>query len=75
MVLLQAYPPIPPHGFFPSPVASSPQGHPYMWGAQVSFIAICLCFQYSMGSPQGHPYMWGAQVSFITMTAFHGFYQ
>lgn len=30
----QAYPPIPPHGFFPSPVASSPQGHPYMWGAQ-----------------------------------------
>ncbi|XP_015619717.1 bZIP transcription factor 1-D isoform X1 [Oryza sativa Japonica Group] len=30
----QGYPPIPPHGFFPSPVASSPQGHPYMWGAQ-----------------------------------------
>nr|ACG35306.1 transcription factor HBP-1a [Zea mays]ACG37756.1 transcription factor HBP-1a [Zea mays] len=30
----QAYPPIPPHGFFPSPVASSPQGHPFMWGAQ-----------------------------------------
>ncbi|CAL5097749.1 unnamed protein product [Urochloa decumbens] len=29
-----AYPAIPPHGFFPSPVASSPQGHPYMWGAQ-----------------------------------------
>ncbi|XP_062203912.1 bZIP transcription factor 1-B-like [Phragmites australis] len=30
----QGYPAIPPHGFFPSPVASSPQGHPYMWGAQ-----------------------------------------
>ncbi|KQJ91773.1 transcription factor HBP-1a [Brachypodium distachyon] len=30
----QGYPPIPPHGFFPSPVVSSPQGHPYMWGAQ-----------------------------------------
>ncbi|XP_043694680.1 bZIP transcription factor 1-B-like isoform X2 [Telopea speciosissima] len=35
---LQAYynsagtPPMPPPGFFPSPVASSPQGHPYMWG-------------------------------------------
>ncbi|XP_043721521.1 bZIP transcription factor 1-B-like [Telopea speciosissima] len=25
-------PPMPPHGFFPSPVASSPQGHPYVWG-------------------------------------------
>ncbi|KMZ67355.1 G-box-binding factor [Zostera marina] len=30
----QAYSPIPPHGFFPSPVATSPQTHPYMWGAQ-----------------------------------------
>ncbi|KAM0929957.1 hypothetical protein ACQ4PT_001265 [Festuca glaucescens] len=30
----QGYPPIPPHGFFPSPVVSSPQGHPYMWGPQ-----------------------------------------
>jgi len=30
----QGYPPIPPHGFFPSPVVSSPQGHPYMWGRQ-----------------------------------------
>ncbi|XP_073011592.1 bZIP transcription factor 1-B-like isoform X2 [Typha latifolia] len=30
----QAYSPIPPHGFFHSPVASSPQAHPYMWGAQ-----------------------------------------
>ncbi|KAJ0989914.1 hypothetical protein J5N97_008270 [Dioscorea zingiberensis] len=30
----QAYSPIPPHGFFPSPVASSPQAHPYMWGTQ-----------------------------------------
>ncbi|KAG8051081.1 hypothetical protein GUJ93_ZPchr0009g1674 [Zizania palustris] len=30
----QGYPPIPPHGFYPSPIASSPQGHPYMWGAQ-----------------------------------------
>ncbi|MQL92548.1 hypothetical protein Taro_025183, partial [Colocasia esculenta] len=29
----QAYSPVPPHGFFP-PVASSPQAHPYMWGAQ-----------------------------------------
>ncbi|XP_020081374.1 bZIP transcription factor 16-like isoform X2 [Ananas comosus] len=29
----QAYSPIPP-GFFHSPVASSPQAHPYMWGAQ-----------------------------------------
>uniref|UniRef100_M8C241 G-box binding protein multifunctional mosaic region domain-containing protein n=1 Tax=Aegilops tauschii TaxID=37682 RepID=M8C241_AEGTA len=31
----QGYPPIPPHGFFPSPVVSNPQGHPYMWGPQV----------------------------------------
>ncbi|CAL9052977.1 unnamed protein product [Musa banksii] len=30
----QAYPSIPPHGFFHSPVVSSPQAHPYMWGAQ-----------------------------------------
>jgi hypothetical protein len=30
----QRYSPIPPHGFFPSPVVSSPQGHPYMWGPQ-----------------------------------------
>ncbi|XP_047047296.1 bZIP transcription factor 1-A [Lolium rigidum] len=30
----QGYPPIPPRGFFPSPVVSSPQGHPYMWGPQ-----------------------------------------
>lgn len=30
----QAYSPVPPHGFFPSGVASSPQAHPYMWGAQ-----------------------------------------
>nr|AAO06116.1 bZIP transcription factor ZIP1 [Hordeum vulgare subsp. vulgare] len=30
----QGYPPIPPHGFFPSPVVSNPQGHPYMWGPQ-----------------------------------------
>ncbi|KAF8412775.1 hypothetical protein HHK36_000745 [Tetracentron sinense] len=30
----QAYSPIPPHGFFHSSVASSPQAHPYMWGAQ-----------------------------------------
>ncbi|URD96264.1 hypothetical protein MUK42_03893 [Musa troglodytarum] len=30
----QAYSPIPPHGFFHSPVVSSPQAHPYMWGAQ-----------------------------------------
>uniref|UniRef100_A0ACD5YJ07 Uncharacterized protein n=1 Tax=Avena sativa TaxID=4498 RepID=A0ACD5YJ07_AVESA len=30
----QGYSPIPPHGFFPSPVVSSPQGHPYMWGPQ-----------------------------------------
>ncbi|XP_042424993.1 bZIP transcription factor 1-B-like isoform X2 [Zingiber officinale] len=30
----QAYSPIPPHGFFHSPVASSPQPHPYMWGPQ-----------------------------------------
>ncbi|KAK1326087.1 hypothetical protein QJS10_CPA01g02966 [Acorus calamus] len=29
----QAYSPIPPHGFFHSSVASSPQAH-YMWGAQ-----------------------------------------
>ncbi|KAG6481189.1 hypothetical protein ZIOFF_057784 [Zingiber officinale] len=29
-----AYSPIPPHGFFHSPVASSPQPHPYMWGPQ-----------------------------------------
>ncbi|VAI29287.1 unnamed protein product [Triticum turgidum subsp. durum] len=33
----QGYPPIPPHGFFPSPVVSNPQGHPYMWGPQVRF--------------------------------------
>uniref|UniRef100_A0A0E0G0J4 BZIP domain-containing protein n=1 Tax=Oryza nivara TaxID=4536 RepID=A0A0E0G0J4_ORYNI len=30
----QAYSAIPPHGFFPPPVAASPQAHPYMWGAQ-----------------------------------------
>ncbi|XP_010261558.1 PREDICTED: bZIP transcription factor 16 isoform X2 [Nelumbo nucifera] len=30
----QAYSPLPPHGFFHSSVASSPQAHPYMWGAQ-----------------------------------------
>ncbi|WOK99043.1 bZIP transcription factor 68-like isoform X1 [Canna indica] len=30
----QAYSPIPPHGFFHSPVVSSPQAHPYMWGPQ-----------------------------------------
>ncbi|KAJ4950798.1 hypothetical protein NE237_027630 [Protea cynaroides] len=30
----QAYSPIPPPGFFHSSVASSPQAHPYMWGAQ-----------------------------------------
>lgn len=30
----QAYSPMPPHGFFHSSVASSPQPHPYMWGAQ-----------------------------------------
>ncbi|CAL9152403.1 bZIP transcription factor 1-B-like isoform X1 [Musa acuminata AAA Group] len=30
----QAYSPIPPHGFFHSPVGSSPQPHPYMWGPQ-----------------------------------------
>ncbi|PIA58731.1 hypothetical protein AQUCO_00500580v1 [Aquilegia coerulea] len=30
----QAYSPIPPHGFFHSSVAASPQAHPYMWGAQ-----------------------------------------
>ncbi|KAG8058015.1 hypothetical protein GUJ93_ZPchr0002g23649 [Zizania palustris] len=30
----QAYPAMPPHGFFPPPVAASPQAHPYMWGAQ-----------------------------------------
>ncbi|XP_043718275.1 bZIP transcription factor 1-B-like [Telopea speciosissima] len=30
----QAYPHIPPHGFFHSSVGSSPQVHPYMWGAQ-----------------------------------------
>ncbi|CAL9162533.1 unnamed protein product [Musa hybrid cultivar] len=29
----QACPPIPPHGLFPSPVPSSPQAYPYMWGA------------------------------------------
>ncbi|CAA7406580.1 unnamed protein product [Spirodela intermedia] len=29
----QGYSPVPPQGFFP-PVASSPQGHPYVWGAQ-----------------------------------------
>ncbi|WOL18992.1 hypothetical protein Cni_G27789 [Canna indica] len=30
----QAYPPVPPPGFFHSPVGSSPQAHPYMWGVQ-----------------------------------------
>ncbi|XP_074575614.1 bZIP transcription factor 1-B-like isoform X2 [Curcuma longa] len=30
----QAYSPIPPPGFFHSPVVSSPQAHPYMWGPQ-----------------------------------------
>ncbi|MCL7024075.1 hypothetical protein MKW94_018683 [Papaver nudicaule] len=30
----QAYSPMPPHGFFHSSVASSPQPHPYMWGPQ-----------------------------------------
>ncbi|XP_020240764.1 bZIP transcription factor 68-like [Asparagus officinalis] len=30
----QAYSPIPPHGFFPSPVASGSPAHPYMWGPQ-----------------------------------------
>uniref|UniRef100_A0A0D9VBQ3 BZIP domain-containing protein n=1 Tax=Leersia perrieri TaxID=77586 RepID=A0A0D9VBQ3_9ORYZ len=32
----QAYSAMPPHGFFPPPVAASPQAHPYMWGAQDS---------------------------------------
>lgn len=27
--------PMPPPGFLHSPVASSPQGHPYMWGPQM----------------------------------------
>ncbi|KAJ6809333.1 bZIP transcription factor 68-like [Iris pallida] len=30
----QGYSPMPPHGFFPSPMAASPTGHPYMWGPQ-----------------------------------------
>ncbi|XP_065001596.1 bZIP transcription factor 1-B-like isoform X1 [Musa acuminata AAA Group] len=30
----QAYSPMLPHGFFHSPMVSSPQAHPYMWGAQ-----------------------------------------
>ncbi|XXG43807.1 hypothetical protein AAC387_Pa01g3763 [Persea americana] len=30
----QAYSPIPPPGFFHPSMASSPQAHPYMWGAQ-----------------------------------------
>ncbi|XP_042417091.1 bZIP transcription factor 1-B-like isoform X2 [Zingiber officinale] len=30
----QAYSPIPPPGFFHSPVVSSPQAHPYIWGPQ-----------------------------------------
>ncbi|THU48781.1 hypothetical protein C4D60_Mb06t02630 [Musa balbisiana] len=30
----QAYSQIPPHGFFHSPIVSSPQAHPYMWGPQ-----------------------------------------
>uniref|UniRef100_A0A0A9CQL7 BZIP domain-containing protein n=1 Tax=Arundo donax TaxID=35708 RepID=A0A0A9CQL7_ARUDO len=30
----QAYSAIPPHGFFPPPVAANPQAHPYMWGVQ-----------------------------------------
>ncbi|KAL6629767.1 hypothetical protein ACP70R_029532 [Stipagrostis hirtigluma subsp. patula] len=30
----QTYSAIPPHGFFPPPVAASQQAHPYMWGAQ-----------------------------------------
>ncbi|KAL6888597.1 hypothetical protein ACP4OV_009623 [Aristida adscensionis] len=30
----QAYSAVPPHGFFPPPVAAPPQAHPYMWGAQ-----------------------------------------
>uniref|UniRef100_A0A453N510 G-box binding protein multifunctional mosaic region domain-containing protein n=1 Tax=Aegilops tauschii subsp. strangulata TaxID=200361 RepID=A0A453N510_AEGTS len=29
----QGYPAMPPHGFFPPPVAAG-QAHPYMWGAQ-----------------------------------------
>lgn len=31
LLFLQAYSPMPPHGF----MASSPQAHPYMWGVQV----------------------------------------
>lgn len=31
MIIMQAYSPMPPHGF----MASSPQAHPYMWGVQV----------------------------------------
>uniref|UniRef100_A0A453N4V9 G-box binding protein multifunctional mosaic region domain-containing protein n=1 Tax=Aegilops tauschii subsp. strangulata TaxID=200361 RepID=A0A453N4V9_AEGTS len=33
----QGYPAMPPHGFFPPPVAAG-QAHPYMWGAQVPSI-------------------------------------
>ncbi|XP_029116565.1 bZIP transcription factor 1-B isoform X2 [Elaeis guineensis] len=44
----QAYSPIPPHGFFHSSVASSPQAHPYMWGAQQ--------FMPPYGTPP-HPYV------------------
>eukprot|EP00268_Persea_americana_P013532 TRINITY_DN1596_c0_g1_i4.p1 TRINITY_DN1596_c0_g1~~TRINITY_DN1596_c0_g1_i4.p1 ORF type:complete len:416 (-),score=111.02 TRINITY_DN1596_c0_g1_i4:2281-3528(-) len=44
----QAYSPVPPPGFFHSPVASSPQAHPYMWGAQQ--------FMPPYGTPP-HPYV------------------
>ncbi|MQM19375.1 hypothetical protein Taro_052378, partial [Colocasia esculenta] len=30
--------PIPSPAFYPSPVASSPQGHPYMWAPQVNWL-------------------------------------
>jgi hypothetical protein len=43
-VTFQGYPPIPPRGFFPSPVVSSPQGHPYMWGPQVGFYILLLFY-------------------------------
>ncbi|XP_064959697.1 bZIP transcription factor 1-D-like isoform X1 [Musa acuminata AAA Group] len=39
----QAYSPIPPHGFFHSPVGSSPQPHPYMWGPQAGSQCIYCC--------------------------------
>ncbi|KAJ3672603.1 hypothetical protein LUZ60_007324 [Juncus effusus] len=47
----QAYSPVPPHGYFPS---SSPQTHPYMWGAQPMMPPYVM---YPPGGIYAHPSM------------------